>query len=202
MFWVKKELKYEILIPPISKPFDQLSKKEAQQFFDWYTAAMNDRIAYLKRASGLELDYSPDSLIPLWKWFLKNAEIEITPEARLQELERQLRSANSPFVKEVLADHAKQLSLETEYMLQDIARYFGEVYVKNYPFIQWGFYSAPKNELNVNQPVLMGFPNRIFPEKKGVPLPPLHVVRVCALRLLSNKASKMDLYDLYNVRRP
>lgn len=202
MFWVKKDLKYEILIPPLSKPFDQLTKKEAQQFFDWYMATMDGRIAYLKIASGLKLDYSPDSLIPLWKWFLKKAEIEVTPQASLQALEAQLRSAKSPFVKEVLADRAKQLSLETEYILQDIARYFGEVYVKNYPFIHWGFYSTPKREMNVNQPVLMGFPNKIFPEKKGVPLPPLHVVRVRALRLLSSEASKYDLYDLFNIRRP
>ena len=202
MFWAKKDLKYEILIPPLTKPFDQLTKKEVQQFFDWYMAAMDDRIAYLKIASGLELDYSPGSLIPLWKWFLNKAEIESTPQASLQELEAQLRSTKSPFIKEVLADHAKQLSLETEYILHDIARYFGEVFVKNHPFIHWGFYTTPKREMNVNQPVLMGFPNKIFPEKKGVPLSALHIVRVRALRLLSNEASKYDLYDLYHIWKP
>lgn len=77
--------------------------------------------------------------------------------------------------------------------------YFGEVFVKNHPSIHWGFYTSPKSDAFVNHPVLFGFPNEVFPEKKGVPLVPLHVVRIRALRLLDHAAGEKDLLSLYEL---
>ena len=201
MFWRRKKLTYEISIPPIVKPFDQMSKKDAQEYFDWYKSTMQERIAYLGTVSKVDLDYSPASLRRLWAWFLRRGEVEITPKEKLANLEEQLRAANSPFVKEVLADNEKQLTLETEIIVQDIARYFGEVFIKNNPSLYWGYYSRPKNDAFVNQPVLMGMPNRVFPEKAGVPLPVIHMVRVRALRLIKGNSSSNDLYELYEMNK-
>lgn len=201
MFWREQNLTYEILIPPLDKPFCQLSKREAQTYFDWYLSKQGERITYLKSASKLNLDYSVESLIPLWRWFLRQAKVEITPKIQLEELEAKLRAENSPFINEVLEDHKKQLSLQTEYILQDIARYFGEVYIRYHPSVYWGFYTRPKNEVSVNQPVLMGIPNAVYPDKPGTPRPVLQMVRVCALRLLSGDESRYDLYHLFERNR-
>ena len=199
MFWRRKKLDYQILIPPLEKPFNLLRKAEAQDYFNWYMGKLDERVAYLKSVSTLDLDYSPSSLVPLWSWFLKNAEIEPTPQKQLESYDEQLRALKSPFRDLFIADHTTQLSLETEYMIMDIAMYFGQVFVYNYPSIFWGFYTSPKSDAFVNQPVLMGFPNQVCPEKKGIPLGVHHVVRMRALRLLNHDALAGDLLSIYQV---
>ena len=193
MFWHTKKPEYEIVVPPLSKPFKQLSKTEAQAFFDWHMSKLEERIDYLRTHTKLNLDYSPKSLVPLWKWFLKRAEIEDTPQARLQTLEQKLTQASSPFTETVLRENARQLSFETECIIRDIAMYLGEMFVKSHPSVYWGFYTTPKTDIFVNHPLLLGFPNSTFPERSGVPFEPVHMARVKALRLLDGTAAGDDL---------
>lgn len=198
LFWKRQKLDYDILIPPLEKPIQFLSKSEAQKYFAWYISNLDERIRYLEAFSKVRLDYTPESLIPLWNWFLKNAKIEKTPKARVNELEAQLAVHGRAFTKTVIANNGCQLSLKTEYIILDIAMYFGQVFVKNHPEVYWEFYTTPKDAFT-NHPVLMGFPNEIFPNKKGVPLPPHHIVRVQATKILRNSASKHDLLSIYEV---
>lgn len=197
MFWIKKPLNYEILVPPLEKPVDQLSRAEARQYFDWYLSKLEDRTDYLRDVTGLPLDHSPASLVPLWKWFLRHAEIEKTPPARLAELEAQF--AGSPLAATLLEENARQLSLQTEYMIRDIGMYWGQVFVKNHPGIHWDFYTTPKRDMFVNRPLLMGFPNEIFPEKEGVPFEPVHMAGVQASKLFRGNQSKYDLIRVHNI---
>ena len=90
MFWKKAKKAYSILPPPIHKPIRSLNKNEAQAYFEWYIGKLEERIEYLQSVSGVTLDYSPESLIPIWGWFLKNAEIEKTPEIRMNDLRNQI----------------------------------------------------------------------------------------------------------------
>ena len=61
-----------MMIPPFKHgEFIDMRKKEVQQYFDWYISQVNYRINVLNEQiekEGLEivLDYSADSLIPLW----------------------------------------------------------------------------------------------------------------------------------------
>lgn len=199
MFWKKAKKEYSILLPPIHKPIKALNKKEAQAYFEWYIGKIEERIAYLQSVSNVSLDYSPESLIPLWAWFIKNAELEKIPEEKMNDLRNQLKSHNHLFVESIIAGSQHQLTMETEYLLQDIAKYFGQVFVKNYDSVHWGYYTAPKTDAFVNCPLIMGFPNQIFPQKPGVPLAPDHIVHIQATKLLRNKAAKNDLFDIYSV---
>ena len=199
MFWRKQEKQYSILLPPINKAIKSLSKKEAQTYFEWYIGKIDERIEYLQAVSHVTLDYSPESLIPIWGWFLRNAKFEKTPEIRLDELRAQLKAHNNSFIESIIAESQYQLTLETEYMLQDIAKYLGQVFIKNYDSVHWGYYTTPKTDAFVNCPLIIGFPNQIFPQKPGVPLAPDHIVHIQATKLLRNKAAKNDLFDIYSV---
>lgn len=195
MIWRKKRFEYEIAIPPLKKPIDQLSKTEAQAYFDWYMGILDERIRYLQRMSKIELDFSSDSFLSLWRWFLKNAEVEDTPKEVLKQLEEDY--ANHPLKNHILAGSTKRLSVQTEYMIRDIGMYLGEAFVDNYPSIYWGFYTKPKRDFFVNRPLLLGFPNEIFPEKKGPPFEPIHMVSVQAAKLCSKNALSDDLFCIY-----
>lgn len=77
---------YQPLIILIDKPFEKLSKQESQKHFDWFVSHVHERSDYIRQkvSQGLgisieTLDFSMDSLIPIWKWFLQVAEITKTP---------------------------------------------------------------------------------------------------------------------------
>ena len=36
MYWQKKRLSYDILIPPIQKPFVEFNLSETETYFKWY----------------------------------------------------------------------------------------------------------------------------------------------------------------------
>ena len=65
----------------------------------------------------------------------KNAKIEKIPKARVNELEAQLAVHGRAFTKTVITNNGCQLSLKTEYIILDIAMYFGQVFVKNQKLI-------------------------------------------------------------------
>ena len=72
---------YEGVDPPLKKQFHLLNKKEAQRYFDWFINIIPERIAMLRRACiedgvGDILDYTPESLVPLWRWYLDDVQIE------------------------------------------------------------------------------------------------------------------------------
>lgn len=199
MFWREKKTEYDILVPPLSKPVNQFTEAEAQAYFEWYIEKIEERVNYLSSYTKLNLDYSPNSLVRLWGWFLKNAKIETTPKARLADLEKELTTSGSPFTNDVLNENARQLSLETEYIIRDIGMYWGEVFVKNHSSVYWGFYTTPKKDSFVNHPLLLGFPNEIFPDRDGPPFEPIHMAKVQASKLLRRTASPNDLLQIHRV---
>lgn len=198
MYWNKKKLKYDILIPPLSKPLDMLSLEEATNYFEWYINSIPTRIEYLKRISNLQLDLSPESLIPLWSWFLKQAEIENTPKAKLEELNSQIKAIPYDIASTVLEENKTQFSLQTEYILRDIAMYFGEVCVKNNQAIYWGFHTDAGKDSFANRPILMGFLDRDFSPPFQAEFDPTFTVRCIACNLFDGDASKQDLKRMYD----
>ena len=41
MYWHKKKLDYNILIPPLNKPFKKFTQKEAENYFIWHKNQLN-----------------------------------------------------------------------------------------------------------------------------------------------------------------
>ena len=81
---------YIPLLIPIDKPFIKLTPEEAKEYFDWFIMHVDERSEYLKQkvAENLRLDtnkidFSLDSLIYIWRWFLSVAELNKTPKVIL-----------------------------------------------------------------------------------------------------------------------
>ncbi len=149
-------MEYYMMKPPMKKvAFKEMKKKEVEEYFAWYMSEISTRIEMLKTVvmeeSGIELDYSLDSLVGLWGWF----EGKIYFVDRDKELYQEALDRAPEWFKPYVSD--KFLSYETLMYAMDIAIYYGEIIVKNNPQITWGYFSKPKNRAGVNEPTLLGF---------------------------------------------
>jgi hypothetical protein len=158
------------------KPFDQMTKKEAKQYFDWYVGQMDERISILKRVfkeTGGEgdLDGTPDSLTPLWNWFVKIVEgrrlnqreldEQICDARRMAAVAKkkgvQVDAALISALERHFIDDAKQrgivLSENTKSISVDVAFYLVSVLQSKFPTVHWRIGSG-KNYVYYNQPVV------------------------------------------------
>lgn len=179
--WQKKDLTYTICVPPISKPFESFNSAETKSYFDWYVNIIPDRIQYLTKVISDDLGtgnkfniLSPESLVQIWTWFLREAKIETT------------------------ASDALHLDMQTEYIVRDIGMYVGEMFNSHYSCINWGYYEMPKTDFFVNRPLLIGFKDNSISPPFNMVFEPIHMIRVQACKLLSNRQKNDDLLKLYN----
>lgn len=83
-------MEYELMIPPFRhNGFKELSEKQAEEYFDWYTNQINHRIEVISNyisstGEKISFDYSPDSLIPIWSWYEKNIIVEDKTKEELE----------------------------------------------------------------------------------------------------------------------
>lgn len=198
MYWQKKKLNYDILVPPLNKPFKNFTQKEAENYFTWYKSQLIPRIEYLQKYSGVDLNYSVDSLNNIWEWFLEIAEIEKTPKVKIKEVRDRLKNHPKEIIEDILDEQSKQFSLETEYIIRDIAMYFGEVYVRNNSSITWGYHTDTKVDSFANMPLLVGFEDRDFVPPFKAHFEPVFMIHGVACNLFDGDQSKEDLLVLYN----
>lgn len=182
---------YEALIPPFpQKIFEEMKKKEVEQYFNWFMETMDERIRYLEEYIHVEdntvmLDKSPESLITLWGWFQEKIEwIERTPE----EIEEEIKQ-RPDWMRPHILEHTKKLSIQNLMIAWDIATYFGETMIYNNPTIHWGYLMKPKKLYGVNRPRLMGFEGDMSAYPYGL-------VDVC-IRKSSKVNNKFELFETY-----
>lgn len=198
------ELQYEVLPFPLNKPFCELSHEETESFFHWYLSHIQERVGYLsssvaKSRLGFrkELDYSPDSLIVLWTWFLSVASVEnVDKNARLGRDDK-IYCSKEAFSRYISNRSDKRLSEKSKYILNDIGMYLGQMFINNHPNIFWSYYEMPKGDFFVNKPVLAGFEDGGFNPPFKMFFEPIHMSSVQASKLLKGKESNDDLYILY-----
>lgn len=158
--------------------FDKISKKQAQEYFEWYISQSEIRIGLLrtfineKNQGRVNLDNSPDSLVPLWGWF-----------------EDEILFGEQGLTGVCESDGNTELPDEVMKVILDISFYFAEVVLHNNPSIAWGYFTKPKSRMSVNKPVLVGF-------KSDMDLDPRLIVRNCAYCSIDNKNSE-NLYNIY-----
>lgn len=181
-----------MMISPIKQiEFKALSKKEAQEYFEWYINQIDCRIHILtdyvlSEGVDIDFDYSPESLIPLWEWYEKK--IIIIKKTR-EELAYDYRKYPEWIHNDILKT---KISPETLKFGMDIAIYFAEVMVKNNDGkIRWGYFTKPKSRVSVNEPTLLGY-------KNGMDLNPRLITTNCT-RHSSEELNKMRLYDTYYI---
>ncbi len=189
-------IEYEYMVSPFDefKDFEEMKKKEAGEYFNWYVNEIYNRINYLdeyiKKDTNSNvsfLDYTPESLMSLWDWF----QTKITFVEKTQE---EIECEAEEFPKElqyIAYENTQKISIQTLGITTDVANYFAEVIRKNNPSVYWGYFTKPKNQMSVNEPVLLGF------GRKGV-LNPRLITHNCVWKSLDSKNERM-LYDLYYV---
>lgn len=196
---------YSPLVPPIEKTYSEFTKKEADRYFDWFLSNVDERADYLvkKVSEGInipieKLNFTLESLIPIWKWFLSVAEIAKTSDEDLKMIEASLKGMPAPCVNHMIKSFEKKLSLFSEYVLRDIAMYVSKMFISNYPCLKWRVKYTPKRYIYVNQPIIVGFidDNPDYPKPYFPDLEPIDLVRLAALRLINGRTvSENDLYD-------
>ena len=160
------KLSYEIWQPNFFKPHAEMNKKEAKAYFDDYISQIPERIAYLENylkdqgQNQIALDYSLASLVTFWDWY---GDL-LTKEQKENYTEG--TPLNIPF--EILGIGA------------DFAMYFGELFIKHHPNIEWGFITKPKSNFLLHRPQLIGF-------QRDLHYCPEHSISICVRRALQEK---------------
>lgn len=147
---------YSIIQPPFSLKFEDLSKNELKEYFQWFRAVMPERIAELtitiKQTQGFEKwepDQTPASLDVLGQWFMAHVETrQRTKEERQEIMDR------SPYSIEI---SDKELTNQTFSLAMDIGMYLSQVFLKNHPSLRWEQPLRNKKYIDFGQPVLIGF---------------------------------------------
>lgn len=196
MYWKKKKLNYDILIPPLEKSFDLFSPDEAEIFFRWHQDNISARIAYLTNITGCILDYSFDSLISLWSWFLKSAQVETIPNEMKNEIREHLSNHHIKHIEYVISEESQQLSLQSQYMIRDISMYVGEIFTNFSSKIKWAYHTNVEQDSFANIPLLDGFEDNNFSPPFHMQFEPTHMLSVVAANLFDNTHSPKDLYNL------
>lgn len=114
--------------PPVLKPFDKMTKKEAKLFFQWHMDSLYKRINNMCQVLHFEPDYSEESLITLWDLVIQQYEL-VKKES---------------ITKELFTSVVNCCSL-----------YLGEVFIKNNEGLYWKCHTG--NDIFRNRPVITGF---------------------------------------------
>lgn len=185
-------MKYEPMVSPFNyDDFTTLKKKQAEEYFQWYIGEISHRLEifakYLEsEGENILLDFSEQSLIPLWEWYEK----QITLVKKTEEEIEDEKSRFPWWVAETLS--TEKISSETLKYVMDIAIYFAEVVRRQAgEKIYWGYFTKPKSRMSVNTPVLLGF-------VAGMDLDPRLIVMTCTSKS-SKERDKERLYKSYKV---
>jgi hypothetical protein len=186
-------MNYNLMEPPFSyKPFVEMNKKEAQEYFNWFINEIPNRVILLRKAYEINnvdigsLDYTPLSLINLWKWFIpKIKTVNLTKNELKEYLDKIPEWARGTMDN-------KKLSVETLAIAIDIAIYFAETVRKNKSNIQWGLITKPKSFYSVNKPILIGF-------NFGLDLDAMLLLNNISWEVVKGNSSIEALYQLYQV---
>ena len=152
-------MNYYLMEPPFEvKLFEEMTKKEAKQHFEWFVSQVPSRLEQLRNAFEVTgekkgiLDYSPESLKALWGWFIPLISTERKSSKELEEESKKFPD----WVRANLGD--RKLSTGTLAMAVDIGIYFAEVLRKSNNTLKWGIpKSRAKSYINYNKTVLLGF---------------------------------------------
>jgi hypothetical protein len=187
---------YQPMIPPFEeKPFKDMDKTEAQTYFDWYISVIPERLEMLREyyevsggGSQELLNFNPESLTPLWKWYIPLMKME---KKSKDELRLEFQQYPKWLKSEVLKGKFK-ISTASKAIADDISIYFAEVVIKNFSKAKWGFMTKPKSYIAVNQPILICFNNNTSLE------PELLIQNLC-YKIMDGEKKSNALFDLFKV---
>ncbi|MGO4544172.1 hypothetical protein AB4Z29_05190 [Paenibacillus sp. 2TAB23] len=178
-------------------PFETMSKREADNFFQWFLGIQQNRIQILidQFEEGRDgrtikkLDFTPESLNELWNWFIPRIkQVKKTIEELAEEQEHLPH-----WLKIDINVNEYKFCKETETTIMDIGLYFSKVFLQMFVQLQWGIVYKPRSFVDVNRPVIVGF-------NKNMTLNPIRIINNYASAEV-NGTSKNNLFDLFNIWR-
>lgn len=193
-----RDLKYDLLIPPHGS-YTQMTPKQAKESFEFFMEHLPERVEYLRNRCAQDLripidklDYSPESLILVWKWFLKTARTEKTPKEELEKMKEGAKIFGESYI------NREQLSVITHFIIRDIAMYVGQCFVLNYPNMYWSYKPTKvKNDVTGNQPMIVGFHMTYNGKEGDISFFPIHMISVQAGSIIRHSKNEKDLYNLF-----
>lgn len=196
---LQKTKAYDILIRPLDKPFEKMTAAQARNYFDWFMAHIDKRADYLAMFSGVDLDDTPESLIGLWSWFLPQIRFEAVSAAQVEEAYKKAEKLPTGIRESMLRELTEQVTVETGYIILDMAMYYGRMIIKNNPRFRWGF-QIRGSALFRNRPIITSDiaagQNHCFP----YPYDPLAVIRTLAEKKRWGICYGRDLFEKYKRR--
>ncbi len=148
----------------------ELEDSEAEAYFAAYRAAAPERLGWLEReVAGLSLDRTPESLVPLWRWFVSWYDARADAEPDVDGL---------PMWYEPDPAGATALPPAVLWIVDAIGYYLGEVVAAHVPGVHWVVAKSAKRlrYADRNRPVLKG--------SSGARLSPVNIVYVAALKVV------------------
>lgn len=149
---------YKIIKLPISKKINDLTEKEAKKFNEWFIKIIPDRLKILNdyvkeddKKLASKLDLSPESLVPLGKWFAN----KISTRKRTKEEMEYEKSTLYKFPNVEPEDWT--FTEETFSLFFDMGMYLGSVFTKKFKSVKWFYVTKPKSYIDRNWSLLAGF---------------------------------------------
>lgn len=179
-----------MIIPFETVCFDEMNKKQAEQYFDWFIRTKGERLKRLQEYifndnKEIILNNNPESLIELWKWF--EGKIELVKKS--EEEMRKEAEGMPGWMKSHILKNPIRFTVNTWVLAYDISVYLGEVVITNNPQIYWGYLTKPKRLHGVNVPRLLGFQGDMSVYLYGR-------IEVCMWKSVEN-TNERYLYDVY-----
>jgi hypothetical protein len=180
---------YEIIQPPFTLKFREMSRKELDDYFQWFLSMIPDRIAELAKAvqttPGFEEwqpDRTPASLDSLGEWLYRHVESRPRTDEEIQEIA--LRSSFP------IGDPGEELTNRTFSLAVDTGIYLSQVFLNNHPSLRWSQEFGDKQFVDYGQPVLAGF--------RPSPFNPVRMMVTLAYGLVRKSKDGRRLRGLYD----
>lgn len=164
-------MEYELINPPRAyRNFYAATKKEANEYWLWFNENLNIRIEQLSILINKETMFSPDfsinSLGTIDNW-LQNTDKITKTNLRAEEIEN-INKHFLPQFQNRIPVRNFVLSNTSISIGFDVGIYIGQALRHNHPTLYWELYLGKGNEVDYNQPLLMGFKSGGFnPDRTG-----------------------------------
>jgi hypothetical protein len=173
---------YSLFVPPHAGDVRELKPKQAAQYFDWFLANIPLRLRLLEQVivstyeTPIPMNFSSESLFAVGTWFGKQVETgQRSPEAIAR-----LRSSTPAYLQGQIT--AWELSEQTVSLCADVGIYFAEVLRSRHPHLEWSYFTKPKIDADLNQPVLTNF-------RQSVRLNSIAIVSIIAYKIIDGESS-------------
>lgn len=199
-FRFARDVPYDILVPPLGLDYYNMTPRQASENFHWFLDHIPERMDYFRARCAQDLsvpleqlNYQPESLLPVWQWFLKTAKTERTSKEVYKSMISQIKLFGEDYVP------PRQFTVATQFILRDVGIYLAQCLLSNYPQLRWYYFTKPKSNVSAKRPLLVGF--RVpAPNGNGTVdyfCDPIVTAESCAVDILTSKQTKSDLYQKF-----